>query len=114
LKRVKSKDSIKRGSRAALFAALGDNRRLRLVARLCDDGPMSISRLAAGSDVTRQAVTKHLRLMEHAGLVRSTRRGRETVWRLEQRRLKRAQRHLALISKQWDQALARLRNLVEE
>jgi len=99
---------------ALLFAALGDKMRLRLVSRLCDDGPMSISRLTAGSGVTRQAITKHLRVMEEAGLVRSTRHGRESVWQLEQRRLDDARRYLALISKQWDDAFGRLRQFVEE
>ena len=88
--------------------------RLRLVSRLCDDGPMSIRRLTAGSRVTRQAITKHLRVMEEAGLVRSTRHGRESVWQLEQRRLDDARRYLALISKQWDDALGRLRKFVAE
>jgi DNA-binding transcriptional ArsR family regulator len=99
---------------ALLFAALGDKTRLRLVSRLCDDGPMSITRLTAGSRVTRQAITKHLRVMEEAGLVRGTRHGRESVWQLEQRRLDDARRYLALISKQWDDALGRLRKFVEE
>ncbi|HTG61404.1 MAG TPA: metalloregulator ArsR/SmtB family transcription factor [Terriglobia bacterium] len=98
---------------APLFAALGDETRLRLVSRLCGGGPMSITRLTAGLNVTRQAITKHLRVMEKAGLVRSTRRGRESVWRLEQRRLKEARYHLQQISKQWDEALGRLRALVE-
>jgi DNA-binding transcriptional ArsR family regulator len=97
-----------------MFAALGDETRLRLVARLCDDGPMSITRLTAGSKVTRQAITKHLRVMEGAGLVRSRRHGRESVWQLEQRRLADARHYLDLISKQWDEALGRLRRLVEE
>jgi DNA-binding transcriptional ArsR family regulator len=100
-----------RGS-APLFAALGDETRLRLVARLCDS-PLSISRLTAGSSVTRQAISKHLRVMEEAGLVRSTRRGRERVWQLEPRRLRDARHYLDLISKQWDNALGRLRELVE-
>src|SRR5713226_1856530 len=100
-------------SSAPLFAALGDKTRLRLVSRLCDDGPMSITRLTAGSNVTRQAITKHLRVLEGAGLVRSTRHGRESVWQLEQRRLKDARHYLDLISKQWDDALVRLRKLVE-
>jgi DNA-binding transcriptional ArsR family regulator len=99
---------------APLFAALGDKTRLRLVSRLCDDGPMSITRLTAGSFVTRQAITKHLRVMEEAGLVRSRRHGRESVWQLEQRRVEEAGRYLALISKQWDEALGRLRKFVEE
>jgi DNA-binding transcriptional ArsR family regulator len=92
-----------------LFAALGDETRLRLVFRLCDHGPMSITRLTAGSKVTRQAITKHLRVMQQAGLVRSARHGRETIWQLDQRRLKDARRYLNQISKQWDDALARLR-----
>jgi DNA-binding transcriptional ArsR family regulator len=99
---------------APLFAALGDETRLRLVARLCDGGPLSITRLTAGSHVTRQAITKHLRVMEAAGLVRSRRSGRESVWQLERRRLRVARRYLEIISKQWDDALGRLREFVEE
>ena len=98
---------------APVFAALGDETRLRLVARLCDDGPLSITRLTAGSKVTRQAITKHLRVMEGAGLVRCKRHGRESVWQLEQRRLADARHYLDLISKQWDEALGRLRKFVE-
>ncbi len=75
---------------------------------------MSITRLTAGSRVTRQAITKHLRVMERAGLVRSARRGRESLWQLDQRRLAEARRHLAQISKQWDAALGRLRSFVEK
>jgi DNA-binding transcriptional ArsR family regulator len=75
---------------------------------------MSIARPTAGSRVTRQAITKHLRVMEEAGLVRSTRHGRESVWQLEQRRLEEVRRYLDLISKQWDEALGRLRKVVEE
>ncbi len=103
-----------RRSRAPIFAALGDETRLQLVARLCNSGPLSISRLTAGSNVTRQAITKHLRVMEEAGLVRSTRHGRESVWQLEQRRLDDARRYLDEISKQWDEALGRLRMFVED
>jgi DNA-binding transcriptional ArsR family regulator len=98
---------------APVFAALGDKTRLRLVSRLCNDGPMSIAQLTAGAHVTRQAITKHLRVMEHAGLVRNTRHGRESVWRLDQRRFDDARHYLELISKQWDDALGRLRKLVE-
>ena len=75
---------------------------------------MSITRLAAGSGVTRQAITKHLRVMEEAGLARSRRHGRESVWRLSQRRLGEARRALDLISSQWDEALGRLRKFVED
>ena len=99
---------------AQLFAALGDETRLRLVARLCDGGPMSISKLTEGSKVTRQAITKHLRLMEGSGLVRGHRHGRESVWQLDRRRLEDARRYLDTISKQWDDALVRLRAFVED
>ena len=74
---------------------------------------MSISKLAAGSDVTRQAVTKHLRRMETAGLVRAARRGRESVWELQPDSLEDARRYLNIISRQWDAALSRLKKLVE-
>jgi len=97
-----------------LFAALGDEIRLRLVVRLCEQGAASISKLTAGTGVTRQAVTKHLRVMQSSGLVRSTRRGRERIWQLNQQRLQDTRRHLELISKQWDDALARLQKFVED
>ena len=74
---------------------------------------MSIARLTTGSKVTRQAITKHLRVMEEAGLVDSKRHGRESVWQLKQRGLEDARHHLDLISKQWDEALGRLRKFVE-
>jgi DNA-binding transcriptional ArsR family regulator len=93
---------------ASTFAALGDATRLRLVSRLTAEGPLSITRLAEGLPITRQAVTKHLRVMEDAGLVRSTPQGRERVWELDERRLQLARRHLDTISREWDQRLARL------
>lgn len=92
---------------------MGDENRLRLLARLTS-GPMSISRLTAGSGISRQGVTKHLRVLEGAGLVRGSRKGKESLWRLERRRLEEAQRSLDLISKQWDVSLAKLRMFVEE
>lgn len=98
---------------ASLFAALGDETRLRLVSRLSSGGPTSISRLTTGSGVTRQAVAKHLRVLAGAGLVRGSRRGRESLWKLEPRRLEEARRSLDLISKQWDQSLGRLKLFVE-
>lgn len=75
---------------------------------------MSITRLTAGSKITRQAIAKHLRVMEEAGLVHSRRLGRESVWQLEQRRLREAGQYLDLISKHWDEALGRLRKFVED
>jgi DNA-binding transcriptional ArsR family regulator len=101
------------GDSVPVFAALADETRLRLVARLCEDGPSSIARLADGAGVTRQAITKHLHVMEEAGLVHATRRGRENVFALEPRRLAEAKRCLDAISEQWDLALERLRDFVE-
>src|SRR5580658_2381006 len=103
-----------RSSVAPVFAALGDKTRLRLVSRLCHEGPMSLATLTTGTQITRQAITKHLHVMRSAGLVRSTRQGRESYWELDQRRLAEVRRNLALISKQWDDALGRLRHFVED
>ena len=98
---------------APVFAALGDETRLRLVARLCADGPTSIAHLTAGTRVTRQAVTKHLHVLADAGLVRGTRRGRERFWELEPKQVQEARRYLDLISQPWDEALGRLKASVE-
>src|SRR5215467_1378155 len=95
--------AIKRASSAQLFAALGDETRLGLIARLCARGPLSITELAAGSPVTRQGITKHLRVMERSGLAHSTRRGRESVWEVDRWRVEEAHRYLEQISTQWDQ-----------
>jgi len=80
---------------------------------LSSGGPASISRLTAGSGVTRQAVTKHLRVLAGAGLVLGSRRGRESLWRLQPERLDEAQRSLDLIARQWDHALGKLKAFVE-
>jgi DNA-binding transcriptional ArsR family regulator len=103
--------SVKRS--APLFAALGDETRLRIVARLSARGPLSIVRLTAGTGVTRQAVTKHLGVLSSAGLVRGRRVGRERVWALDPAQLEQARRSLARISAQWDEALGRLQAFVE-
>ena len=97
-----------------MFAALGDQTRFRLVARLGSEGPLSIARLTDGTDVTRQAVAKHLRVLADAGLARGVRQGRERLWRLEAAPLAEARRSLELISRHWDDALARLKGAVEE
>jgi DNA-binding transcriptional ArsR family regulator len=98
---------------AAIFAALGDETRLGLVSRLSGGGPASISRLTTGSGVTRQAVRKHLGVLARAGLVEVSRRGRESLWRLEPARLEEAQRALELIGQQWDRALGKLKTFLE-
>lgn len=99
---------------AELFAALGDETRLSIVARLSGGGPQSMARLTAGAPVSRQAVAKHLRALEVAGLAASRRRGRERVWELRPERLDQVHRYLDAISSQWDAALGRLRTLVED
>jgi hypothetical protein len=66
---------------------------------------MSIAKLTAGAKITRQAITKHLRVLEQARLVHGTRQGRERHWQLDGRRLDDARRYLDLISTQWDNAL---------
>ncbi|HEX6813659.1 MAG TPA: metalloregulator ArsR/SmtB family transcription factor [Planctomycetota bacterium] len=98
---------------APLFAALGDETRLLLVARLSANGPESITALSEGSDVTRQAVTKHLGVLARAGLARGQSRGRERIWQLEPGRLSEAREYLDQISRQWDVALDRLRTFLE-
>jgi DNA-binding transcriptional ArsR family regulator len=99
---------------APVFAALGDETRLAIVTRLCTTGPQSIVRLTEGTEVSRQAITKHLHALAHAGLVRSKRSGRERIWEIQTPRLADARRYLDQISAQWDQAIDRLRALVED
>ena len=99
---------------APIFAALGDETRLALVARLGQSGPLSIARLTEGSKVTRQAVTKHLAVLAEAGLVQSARQGRESIWEFRTAPLDVARRFLERISGQWDERIERLRELVEE
>ena len=98
---------------APLFAALGDETRLGLVARLSGGEPLSITSLAAGTEVTRQAITKHLHVLKGAGLVEGKKRGRERMWRLLPEQLDEARRAIDAISRQWDAALLRLKESIE-
>jgi DNA-binding transcriptional ArsR family regulator len=99
---------------APVFAALGDETRLTLLARLSDGRPHSISQLSQGSRLTRQAITKHLRVLEGAGVVHSARSGRESRFELDPRPIADLREYLDLVSEQWDQALLRLKAFVEE
>lgn len=99
---------------APLFAALGDETRIRLLVRLSQSGPESITRLSAKSPTSRQAITKHLRVLSDAGLVRDEWHGRERIWRAVPKRLDDAQAYLERISVLWDQALDRLKKSVED
>jgi DNA-binding transcriptional ArsR family regulator len=101
-----------RGS-APVFAALGDETRLSLVATLSAGTPRSIAQLTQGCQVTRQAITKHLRVLEEAGVVRGVRQGRENLFELAPAALVGARQALELISQQWDEALQRLKTFVE-
>ena len=99
---------------ARVFAALGDPIRLRLVVRLSRGKPLSITELASGAEVTRQAITKHLHVLAAAGVATSARRGREERWSIERRHLAEARQFLDRIAQQWDDRLASLKALVED
>ncbi|MGH7881308.1 MAG: ArsR/SmtB family transcription factor [Candidatus Dormibacteraceae bacterium] len=96
-----------------VFAALGDETRLRLVTRLSTEGPLSITRLTTGGSVTRQAVTKHLHVLAQAGICSQLAAGRERIWELEPRPLLTARDNLNQISAEWDEVLGRLKQFVE-
>jgi DNA-binding transcriptional ArsR family regulator len=101
-------------ARAPVFAALGDETRLALVFKLSDGRAHSISQLTKGSTLTRQAITKHLRVLEKAGMVRCDRLGRESRFAFDPRPIDDLRQYLELVSQQWDQALSRLKAFVEE
>jgi len=113
LRRSRSGVAAKRQVRAPVFAALGDETRLALVAKLCRGRPRSISQLTAGSSLTRQAITKHLRVLETAGVVRSVRAGRESLFEFDPEPIDGLKKYLDRVSEQWDQALSRLKAFVE-
>ena len=99
--------------RAVVFAALGDPTRLDLLGRLPKGEGVSITRLSAAMPMSRQAVTRHLRVLEAAGLVAGRRAGRETLYAARPQRLVEAQDWLREVGAQWDDALGRLRAQVE-
>ncbi len=99
---------------APLFAALGDETRLSLIARLCQASGQSITQLAEGSKLTRQAVTKHLQVLERVGLVRSIRKGRETLFEFDATPIETMTQYLDLVSKQWDNKLTDLKTFLDE
>jgi DNA-binding transcriptional ArsR family regulator len=111
----KSPSSItaKRQAYAPVFAALGDETRLALVAKLCGGQPRSISQLTEGSRLTRQAITKHLQVLERAEIVHSIRTGRESLFEFDPEPIDELKKYLDLVSEQWDQALSRLKSFVE-
>lgn len=102
---------MSKGDRAAVFAALGDPVRLRLLARMGDAG--SITQLAAGLPITRQAITRHLRVLERAKLIEARRLGREVRFVARPARLRQAKDWLDDVARQWDGTLGRLKVHVE-
>src|SRR5882724_8018568 len=111
-KRLRRADALK--TRALVFAALGDETRLSVLGKLCNGMPQSISRLTACTNLSRQAVTKHLRVLANAGVVRNVRVGRESLFELEPRPIAELRNYLDQVAKQWDDALARLKSHVEK
>jgi DNA-binding transcriptional ArsR family regulator len=99
---------------APIFAALGDETRLRIVAVLCAGGALSITQLTSGTAITRQAVTKHLHVLARTGMVHHVKTGRERLWQFEPTPLVEARRSLDVIGRQWDQALRTLKMVVEQ
>jgi DNA-binding transcriptional ArsR family regulator len=107
----RSRVAVKRQARAPVFAALGDETRLALVTKLCRRQPYSISQLTHGSKL---AVTKHLRVLENAGIVHSTRTGRESLFEFDPHPIEEIKEYLDFVSQQWDEALTRLKTFVED
>src|SRR5208282_6405407 len=107
-----SRVAAKRRTRVLVFAALGDETRLSLVTKLCRGQPRSISQLTEGSRLTRQAITKHLRVLERAKIVHSVRAGRENLFQLDPQPLEEMKNYLDLVSGQWDNTLSRLKSFV--
>jgi DNA-binding transcriptional ArsR family regulator len=111
--------AARRQDHATVFAALGDETRLALVAKLCDGRRYSISELSEaqsneGARLTRQAITKHLRVLERARIVHGVRAGRESLFELDPKPIDELKEYLNLVSEQWDRALGRLKAFVEE
>jgi DNA-binding transcriptional ArsR family regulator len=111
--RSRDRAAIGRLPTAHLFAALGDETRLLLIGKLCHGEPRSISQLTRGSRLTRQAITKHLRVLEKAGVVRNVHAGRESLFEFDPKSMEQARQYLDQVSAVWDQALSRLKAFVE-
>jgi DNA-binding transcriptional ArsR family regulator len=106
--------AARRRHHAVVFAALGDETRLSLVTALCGGEPRSIAQLSGGARITRQAITKHLRVLEGVGLVHCVRCGRESRFEFDPAPMNELKEYLTRVSAQWDQVLSKLRTLVEE
>lgn len=114
MSRTRRSNVARERDRATVFAALGDQTRLTLVAKLSGGQSYSISELTSDSRLTRQAITKHLRVLESVGIVRCTRAGRERRFKFEPQPIADIREYLDVVSRQWDDALGRLKKFVEE
>jgi DNA-binding transcriptional ArsR family regulator len=113
--KTRSRRAVANGqAHAPVFAALGDQTRLSLVIKLCGGQPHSISQLTEGSSLTRQAITKHLRVLQSVGIVHAVRTGRESRFEFDPQPISEMKEYLDLVSEQWDQALVRLKSFVED
>jgi DNA-binding transcriptional ArsR family regulator len=112
-RRKRSAIAAKWQAPAPVFAALGDETRLSLVAKLCAGQPRSISQLTVGTRLTRQAITKHLRVLESAGIVHGVRTGRESLFEFDPQPMEQIKNYIDLVSERWDQTLSRLKLFVE-
>ena len=113
-RRSHSSIAAKQRTHALVFAALGDATRLSLVAKLCRGQPRSISQLTRGSKLTRQAITKHLRVLESVGIVHGVRKGRESRFEFDPEPIDGIKEYVDSVSEQWDRALSRLKSFVED
>jgi DNA-binding transcriptional ArsR family regulator len=98
---------------ALLFAALGDETRLALLDRLARRPALSIAELTEGTSLTRQGITKHLAILEQAGLVSAKKDGRELLFTAKPNSLQSASDYIARANRQWDDALTRLKSFLE-
>jgi DNA-binding transcriptional ArsR family regulator len=114
LQKQRSSLAARGRAHAPVFAALGDETRLALVAKLSGGQPCSISQLTKGSKLTRQAITKHLRVLESVGIVHSVHAGRESLFELDPTPVEEMREYLDFVSEQWDQALVRLKSFIED
>lgn len=112
--RRRSRTAVRQRPRAPVFGALGDETRLSLVSKLCGGQPYSISQLTEGTRLTRQAITKHLRVLESVGIVHSVHTGRESLFKFDPKPMEELKQYLDLVSEEWDQALSRLKSFVED
>lgn len=114
LQRQRSSLAASGRANAPVFAALGDETRLALVAKLSGGQPRSISQLTRGSKLTRQSITKHLRVLENVGIVHSLHAGRESLFEFDPTPIEEMREYLDFVSEQWDHALVRLKSFIED